>query len=72
MDAKCSSCRFFNATSVFLDGYLAGECRVRSPVASEVSKDHRGYHDYRGIFPIVFTSGWCGEFSHKETGAGLQ
>lgn len=51
-DETCKTCKFFKA------GGPSGLCRRRAPVDSTLS--------HRGIFPLVESSEWCGEYEKKK------
>jgi hypothetical protein len=70
MDASCVDCLFFRDMHPGMT--LSGQCRRRPPVARVVSKDEYEDPVYEGVFPLIDQEDWCGEFRHKETGAGLQ
>lgn len=68
MDAKCTDCLFFK-TSVL---GVVGQCRHLSPSALWVTDAENGDPVYNGVFPLVESDSWCGDYRNKETGAGLQ
>lgn len=53
----CATCRFFKP------GGPIGLCRRRSPLYSTLST--------RGIFPLVESSEWCGEYEQKKVDPAL-
>ena len=61
MKVICACCRFFSAID---DRYQKGQCRRRTPVPRLVFD---GRHDGSGIgvWPIISSESWCGEFEHR-------
>lgn len=61
MKTICACCRFFAAVD---DRYQKGQCRRHTPAPRLVFD---GHHDGSGVgvWPIVSSKSWCGEFEHR-------
>jgi hypothetical protein len=67
-DVSCESCLFFHR----LPNDCSGECRRHAPQVRKFAESSSGDAVFSGFFPDADPDMWCGEFRHKETGAGLQ
>ena len=60
MTEVCKQCNFYVSSKDATDNHSrTGECRVRAPININ--------NEQFGIWPVVTSEGWCGEFNGERS-----